>query len=486
MTERPGRAALRNAGLLLVQRAGLVVAGLGFAAVIPRLLGPDVYGRYALVAALAVVFAACSTLGVNEIVGRHGAVLVAGRDQAGLRRLFGSLLALRLGSGLLAAVAFALLTIPWLRDLDRVALAAAALAVVARGIWLALFALFLGLNQAARWGAGELINRWAVLVLVPLGALATGFRGACVGLLLSEVIVLAAGLWWTRPFLSLRRPDRAYLTPYLRFGLAFFGSNLLGIAFQGSGEALVRGITGDYAQVSYFGVANGAFLTGVAAIQQLSLAFVAALVMLRQEGKAAMVDDAARRLVTWLTTGSVAVVLAAVLVAPDLIPAVVGRAYRPVAANLIPMTLTLVVQSLASGAGVILLAHDRGRAVLGGSALRLAAFWTLGPLLIWSQGSLGACTAVLVATALQAAYLGWRVRGQMPRALRAWIVTVALGAPFVGLVWLRSGAWTNAGLWLAASAAYLAALAVARVITREELAAMWSALGLSRPGARRP
>ena len=35
VTKRPGRAALRNAGLLLIQRAGLVVAGLGFAAVIP-------------------------------------------------------------------------------------------------------------------------------------------------------------------------------------------------------------------------------------------------------------------------------------------------------------------------------------------------------------------------------------------------------------------------------------------------------------------
>jgi O-antigen/teichoic acid export membrane protein len=486
MTEGAGRAALRNAGLLLVQRAGLVVAGLGFAAVIPRLLGPDVYGRYALVAALAVVFAACSTLGVNEIVGRHGAILAAAPDPAGLRRLFGSLLALRLASGLLAAAAFGVLTVLWLRDLDRVALLVVALAVLARGIWLALFALFLGLNQAARWGAGELIDRWAVLALVPLGAMAAGFRGACVGLLASQIIVLAAGLWWARAFVSLRRPDRAYLSPYLRFGLAFFGSNLLGIAFQGSGEALVRGISGDYAQVSYFGVANGAFLTGVAAIQQLSLAFVAALVMLRQKGQGALIDDAARRLVIGLTAGSMAVALAALLVAPDLIPAVVGHAYGPVAANLVPMTLTLAVQSLVSGAGVLLLAQDRGREVLGGSALRLALFWTLGPLLIWSRGSLGACAAVLIATTLQAAYLGWRVRREMPGALRAWVVTVALGVPLMGLTWLRSGAGTNVALWLGACVAYLAALTLARVITREEMAATWRALGLSRRAARTP
>jgi len=486
MTDRLGRSAVQNAGVLVIQRVGVLVAGLGFAAVTPRLLGPDAYGRYALATALVVLFSTGTTLGVNEIIGRHGAGLAAGRDQAGLRRLFGSLLALRLGSGAVAAVAFAILSVVWLRDLDRVAMAAVALAVLARGISLALFALFLGLNRAARWGAGELINRWAVLVLVPMGALASGFRGACIGLLLSEVTVLAAGLWWTRAFLSLRRPDRAYLAPYLRFGLTFFGSNLLSVAFQGSGEALVRGITGDYAQVSYFGVANGVFLTGMAAIQQLSLAFVSALVMLRQEGTTAMVDDAARRLVSWLTAGSMAVVLATLLVAPDLIPAVVGRAYQPVAANLIPMTLTLAVQPLVSGAGVILLTHDRGSVVLGATVLRLAAFWTLGPLLIWSRGSLGACTAVLVATAAQAAYLGWRVRAQMPRTLRAWTVTVALGAPFMVVGGLRGGAWTNAGLWLVACVAYLAALALARVITREEIAATWSALGLSRRAARRP
>jgi O-antigen/teichoic acid export membrane protein len=486
MTESAGRAAMRNAGLLLVQRAGLVIAGLGLAAVIPRLLGPDVYGRYALVAALAAVFAACSGLGVNEIIGRHGARLAAERNQAGLHRLFGSLLALRVGTGVLAAGAFGMLTLVWLRDLDRVALAAAALAIVARGIWLALFALFLGLNQAARWGAGELINRCAVLALVPLGALAAGFRGACIALLASEVIVLAAGLWWARAFVSLRRPDRAYLSPYLRFGVTFFSSNLLGIAFQGSGEALVRGISGSYAEVSYFGVANGAFLTGVAAIQQLSLAFIAVLVMLRQEGKPALVDDAARRLVTGLTAGSMAVALTALLVSPDLIPAVVGRAYGPVAPNLILMALTLVFQSLASSTGVLLLAHDRGRVVLDGSALRLVTFWALAPFLIWSRGSLGACAAVLIATALQAAYVGWRVRRVIPRALRAWIVMVALGVPFMGLAWLRSGPGTNAALALVACLGYVAALALARVITREEMAATWRALGLSRRAARTP
>ncbi|HKW95115.1 MAG TPA: oligosaccharide flippase family protein [Methylomirabilota bacterium] len=481
-----GRVALRNAGLLVVQRGGLLIAGLGFAALVPRSLGPELYGRYALVAALAVVIAACSTLGVTETIGRHGPALAGGRDHAALQRLFGSVLTLRLASGLSAAVVYIAVTSWWLRDLDQMALGAAAAAVLARAIWLALFALFLGLNQAAWWGVGELINRWAVLVFVFLGVLAGGFRGACAGLLVSEAVVLAIGLWWTRDYLSLRRPDWRYLSPFLRVGLTFFGSNLLSIALQGSGEVLIRGITGDYAEVSYYGVANGAFLSGTAAIQQLSLAFVAALVMLRNEGESALLDDATRRLMTWLAAGIMAVVFATLFLGPDLVPLVVGRAYRPVSVNLVPAALTLLVQALCSGVSVFLLAHDRGRVVLVGSGLRLAAFWIVGPLLIAWRGSLGAWIAMLAAFVLQAVYLGWRVRGEIPRALRAWCAAAALGMPFVALLWLRGPVWVNVVMWLGACGAYLVALAAFGVVRRGELAATWSALGLTRGAARTP
>lgn len=484
--QRPGQVALRNAGLLLLQRGGLLIAGLGFAAVVPRLMGPALYGRYALLSALAMLFAAASTLGFTETIGRHGPRLQADPDPEGLRRLFGTAMTLRLVSGLAVALAYLVLTMFWLGELDRVALGAVALAVLARAIWQGLFGLFLGLNRAARWGAGELTTRWAVAALVPAGVALDGFRGACIGLLLGEMVSLGLGFWWTRDHLSFRRPDWRYLSPYLRVGLTFYASNLLAIAFQGSGEALVRVITGDYAEVSYYGVANGTFLTAVAAVHQLSLAFVAALVMLRAEGRSSSVDAAARRLVTVLTAGSMAVVFSVLFLAGNLVPEVVGRAYGPVAVNLVPMTVTLLLQSLSSSAAVVLLAHDRGATVLIGSGIRLAAFWTLGlPLIAWGA-SLGACVAVLVASALQAAFLGWRTREQIPRALRAWGAAVALGAPFLALLWLRGPWWVNLALWLLASAAYLGALVLARIIAPGELGAMWVALGAPRASPEGP
>jgi O-antigen/teichoic acid export membrane protein len=469
-------AALRNAGLLLLQRGGLLIAGLIFAAVVPRLMGPGLYGRYALLSALGVLFASASTLGFTEAIGRHGPRLQAEPDPGSLRRLFGTAMTLRLVSGLAVALAYLLLTMLWLGDLDRVALGAAALAVLARATWQGLFGLFLGLNRADRWGAGELTTRWAVAALVPAGVVLGGLRGACIGLGLGEMITVGLGLWWTRAHFSLRRPDWRYLSPYLRVGLPFFASNLLSIAFHGSGEVLVRVITADYAEVSYYGVANGTFLTAAAAVHTLSLAFVAAFVMLREAEGGTSVDAAARRLVTFLSAGSMAVVFSVLFLAGDLVPRVVGQAYGAVAANLVPMTLTLLLLSLSSTAGVVLLVHDRGPIVLIGSGIRLAAFWTLGPMLIAWGASLGACLAVLVASALQAAFVGWRIRGQIPRALRAWGAAVALGAPFLALLWWRGPWWMNLGLWLLACAGYLGALVLTRVITPGEIAATWMAL----------
>jgi len=45
--------AVRNAGLILVRRAGFLLSGLLFAALVPRLMRPHGYGRYALLFAIA-------------------------------------------------------------------------------------------------------------------------------------------------------------------------------------------------------------------------------------------------------------------------------------------------------------------------------------------------------------------------------------------------------------------------------------------------
>lgn len=486
VTGSHGRIALRNAGLLLIQRGGLIAAGFLFATVVPRLMGPQLYGRYSLVLSLTALFVVSSALGFTEVVGRYVPTLRSRPDPSDLRRLFGNLIVLRLASGALAAFAYLAATVFWLHELDPVALGAAAGAVLARGLSQCLFSFFVGMNQAARWGAGDLMTRWLLLAFVIPGFLLGGFRGACIGLLLTELNMVAVSVWWNRAHLSWRwlRLDLGYVTPYLRFGAGFFGGNLLSIAFHGSGETLVRAISGDYAEVSYFGLANGVFVSAAAAMQQVSLAFAAPLVALRQRGQAKGLEDGARRLVSWLTSGSMALVFAVLLLGMDFVPPMLGSFYARVATNLIPMTLVLLAVSLSSTAGVVVLAHDQPGVALEAAGIRLVAFGTLAPWLIGRWASLGACVAILVAATLHAAYLGWRVRAAITRALRAWITTAGLGALFLPLVLLRADWLVNAALYLIFLGGYFGLLMLAGIITRGEIRATWGAMTQagSRPG----
>lgn len=480
MTRAPeAQSALRNAGFLVIQRGGLLAAGVVFAVLVPRLMGPAAYGRFALVSSLSTLFVMCSTLGFTEVAGRFLPELSRRPDSRDLHRLVNGLLSIRLVAGALLAAAFLGLTTVWLPDLDAWALVAVSAAILVRAVSHLLFALFLGLNQAARWGAGELLSRSLLLVFVLPGYVRGGFRGACVGLLLAEVATLAIALGWTRSMLSLARLriDPRTIGPYLRVGLVYFAVNLLLIAFQASGESLVRLVTHDYASVSYFGIANSIHLSAVAAIQQLSLAFAALLITLRAQRADAALREGLRRLVSWTAAAGVSAVFAVLLLGPDLIPLVLGRSFEPVVSTLIPMTLALLPLALSSVASVVAVTHDRPGALLLGAGLRLAVFWGAGPFLVVRAGSLGACLAVLLAHLVQAGYLSWVMRAQMAPAVRSWAACVLAGAPLLPLVWLRSSIPVETALFVGGLAGFFGLLLLTRVLAVSQIVETWRSLG---------
>src|SRR4030042_1945729 len=117
------RITIRNAGFLLAQRGFHILGSLLFAVLVPRLMGSNDYGRYALITSLSFWFIMLSDLGFPQIMGRYTP----------------------------------------------------------------LFILFLGLNQAARWGMGEIFRHGFIIVSVIIGFYLGGLQGACLGLLLTEL-----------------------------------------------------------------------------------------------------------------------------------------------------------------------------------------------------------------------------------------------------------------------------------------------------------
>ena len=470
--------AVRNVWLILAQRGLHVVAGVLFAVLIPRLMGPETFGRFALVTSVSLWFALFSGMNSAQIMGRFVPELALQEDGENLQKFFGNLLVVRIANGVASAGLYFLLTALWFQELDTVVLALIAGSVLVRTVAKLTFALFLGLNLAARWALGDTLRRWLSLALLIPGFYYGGLRGACLSLLVTEIVVLAIGLRWAGPHFSWSqlRLDTHYLAPYLKFSLYFFAGNMLLTASQRSGEMLVRVITGDYVEVGYFGVAYRGYLLVYQSMWQLAMAFAPLFTILLIRGKVEELKQWSERLLKWTAVAGVLAVYGALLLGNDLVPLALGAAYGPVAANLPPLMAALVMMGLGSVARLLSLTYDRAGVAVTASLVQLLSFWAIGAILVISRGSLAASLAVLASSMLYAVYFTWRMRRVVRYPLRNWMLTVALGGLFFPLVLFRSTLVVNGSLYVAFVASYAGLLLLLRVVTPGEFAAMRRAL----------
>ena len=472
------RQALRNAGWLLAQRVLHLAGAALFAILVPRMLGPSAFGRYALLVSVSVWFSLASGLGVVSILTRSVPGLVGAGDQLGLRRLASSLMALRAATAAFSAAGYLLVVTGMLGEPDLVAAAFVAGAVFCRAVGDLGFALFLGLNDAARWGIGDLARRWCAVVLVPAGFLAAGLRGACGGLLAGEVLVLGLSLWWARPYLGRAFLDfsRRHLAPILRVGSLFWAGNLLVALTQRTGETLVRVATGRFDEVGYYGAAYAMYLTAAQALWQIVVALAPHLVAQLEAGRRDTVALWLERLLAYAVAASVLSLAGGALLGQDLVRLLLGRQYEPVAVDLLPLLVALVAATVGSVGRLLALALDRPRVIIGAAGFELAAFWVLGFPLAQRLGSLGACLAMVPASALYAWIVTARVRAELPYSLLPARRALAAAVVFVPLVFLR-GSWAlNALLFALGATAYVLMLAWAGVISRAEFARLRRAL----------
>jgi len=469
---------VRNIGLLLLQRGSHVLNAILFAALLPPLMGPTIFGQYSLLSSLVLLFVFGGSLGITQIMGRHVPELMHRGDKEGLLKLVGQLAVTRLGLGTVGALLYFVITYLWLEDLDWAALGFMALSVFFYMLANFVFSLFLGLNQAARWGMNETLRRWGALVFMVAGFTIWGFRGVCLGLALTELMVLTVGCWWARSYISERhfRVELGYLAPLFRMGVIFFGSEIIIAAFQFSGSAMIWLIKEDYAQVSYFGLAYQGYILVAVALIQLAMAFAPFLTGLLTRQDTQSLKQALEQLLKWLAVSSVLVFLGALFLADSLVPLVMGNAFRPVSLNLVLMTLALLFQGGASVGAVLAIIGDRPGVALVAAALRFTVFILSGIPLVFLWGSLGGCLAMVLSGIVHCGYYLTRTQEVASYSLRAWYLALGLGMVFTPLAWLKSSWLINLGLGLAAGLGYAGVLLLLRFVTFDELAALWRAL----------
>lgn len=462
---------VRNAEFVLIQRGIYIVTTFLFALFIPRIMGPNHYGQFALLFSLSFLFSMLNDFGLTQVMSRYIPQFNLQGETENSKKLLNSFLMLRLVTGMFTSGLYLIVTYFWLKEIHFLSLLMMAMVVLIRSWINLLFVFFLGLNQAARWGSREVLERLLSIPLLILLFKVGGLPGACLGLLLTEAFILTLGMWWGRPYLSRSHMhvDLHFLYPYLQFGLLFFISHVTSTALQHSGGVLVRTFNPDYTQVSYFELAQKIFLTASFSYPQFALSFAPLMTVLLKKGKTEILKEWVERLLKWLTVAGVGIMFCFLLLGGDLVRLILGKAYQPVVNNLFPLSFVFLFFGLNSVSNLINLVYEKPNVALTASIFRLVIFWGSGFFLVTLWGSFGACLAILIASIFNAGYLFWRTRVDLSYSLRRWIFAAGAGVFFLPLILLRSSLPVNVILFSFFLIGYVGILFLFRIIRWSEV-----------------
>lgn len=471
--------AVRNVGLLLFLRALGLLGAAVTAALLPRIMGPSLFGQYSLLTSLTHWFTFLGGLGIAQVVSRQVPIFIHQGDEPALLRLIGNLIGVRVLTGALASMVYAVVMILWLDDIDHSVIVVLAIALCVRSPLGVSFAVFLGQGRIGRWALSDVIRQWgAVLFIVP-GLILTGLLGASLGYLTCEIMVAFLALLSLKGYWHVRHVHLHWkeVSPYLRLGLLLYAAELILSACERSGEALLHVSTGNFALIGHYGVANTIYIHAILTLQQIATAFVPFLVTLRSQEAWSELARWIDRLLKWLSFAAVLVFLGSVFLAQDLVLVLFGSAYAEVAPNLIVLSAALIFNTVGFVGSSLALVNDRPWILVLGGLLRLTTFWFVGFILAKPFGSLGLCFAVLSGVLVQAIFfLGYLHQGTHYAYFR-FIAQIGLLLPFLPLTLFRSSAIRNAALFIISVVGYLALTRMFGFISLREWRTIGKALG---------
>jgi O-antigen/teichoic acid export membrane protein len=490
--EVASRAAARSVSAIAVNQVSQITGSLLFVALVPRILGPVVYGQLAFTFALIAILQMCGELGYQEIFSRFLPEVRRRDGRSGVRAMARGLFLVRgligLGLGVLSLVV-ARLAVGWFTNIQLVLIAVA----VAARVWsMGPFPLLLGLGETYKWSVEttwrQLVVTALVLALVRTPSLTLGLLATT----LHEVLFLVLGLWWVKGWVFGKpetgggtvghreaggsqpeeTPDakplpsaraRLPVMQWLRFGFIFSMANLALVMLFRISPISVELLTGRHSETGYFDLALGSLLLLYTMLGQVAYAFVPILTQLHLEHQVAEAEAWLGRVVRYesMLVGLATGFLWAV--AGPMAPLLFGESFAPAAGTMRMIGFSLLALPVA-WAGVTMAAVERQpRRKLWAALLGLAVFALAAPLLRWA-GADGIAVAFSLAMAGYAAGFGRGARQALRAGGMRYALSLAATGLFVPLLLLKID-WLPLALtaWATLATIYVAIMLVTGV-----------------------
>jgi O-antigen/teichoic acid export membrane protein len=479
------RTTTQNISLVALLRALQYPFLLLSAMLVPRFMGPDAYGQFALLLSLLIIASSFVDLGIGDICGRFVPEMHVQGDEQRIKALGSNLLGLKIALDTLAVLLLLGLMVLLYGDrypFSYFMVIGAILFVVDLGA--VPYYIVFGLNQLGKYALREPLKRLLSPGLTLVSFYYFGLFGALASTLLVEIGLALTYFWWSKPHLERPRLriDFGFLAPYLRYGSVFYISWILLALFQKLGNPLIQSATGSHAEVAAFDIANQMFWTAFAFIQGILGAFVPIFTRLLLTGRESKIAVWSSIAVKYMTILCLVPVWGFLWLAPDIVPMVLGPGYTGVIPNATVLLPAIVLVTFAQMGVVFSAVYKRPGNVLRALCLTLVAFLATAIPLTLSFGSFGCAIATLLATGvLLVAALGPfrdKLRTAISEGARALVPAIVL----LPLLVFRGKLWLDFVLLTGSLGLYVLILFVTRIVRLEEIAMFREAL--RRPASK--
>jgi O-antigen/teichoic acid export membrane protein len=449
-----------------------------FAILVPRLMGPTLYGHYALFVSIVGMGTALLDLGMTEISARMVPELQQGSDQRAIRTFFSRMLGFKIPFDLLA-IALGVLVFWVLQGARPQYLVPLLLAIFIGDLGGAAYGLLFGLNRPTICSLRDPLRRAAGLVIVLVLFRNFGLGGAISSAVFVECLLALFNFWWIRRYISPRElvPDFSYTLPLLRYGLLFYLSWGVTNLWQRLGNTLISSLYGDFREIALFDLSNQIFLTAVGFTMFLITALAPMFTRLRLDGKDGKIVDWSRRIITYSQIVCVAGLAAWLLIGDELIRVLIGPQYNGLYANvaiLLCGTFPMVVVQLGL---TLAMAYASPGSYLIALCVAVASFVGASFVLVPSYGALGCSAATALSCLCCALTIALRYRTNLRHSAWPGLKAIVLGAAVFAPCWIYRGQWIrNSFLLIGFVLAYGGALLLSRVIVPREIHQAWRAL----------
>ena len=420
----------RNLSLITVNKGIQLIGGALWAVIVPRWMGPENYGRFALAMSTSLLLWWVGDLGGLEVFGRYIPPLLEKAPEKA-HELFGQVFLLRV---LIALALIPLMLLigpviaPWLKGWPSALIAVSAgLHIISWSSYHLLYAR----KEMGKW-ATEL--SWRLLTQLPLILLVGKWNltAQMAAYALNEVIYLTVAVWWTRDWFSWKvlKPHLSFLKPYLHMGLGFWATNVGLILLFRTGTLMVQVLTNSSAQVSFYDLALTVFFLIYTIIDQLIRSFLPTVTEFHEDGQQDRVGRWLRELTQWGAALAIVAVIAVQYTADWILPFILGGDYVESATVLRVMLLSLPALVLVGVGTVAAAVHQSPRVKLIAIAVGAIVFWSSALFITPRFGAIGTAWALSAGLNVYALLLFAQVRRALQFPWRKLIGLYLLSIPF--------------------------------------------------------